>query len=269
MWQKLNQIDIYDLEMARIQLVNAIQLVSAAPRSYLKNSKDNRKDWLMWDVGINSMICKEFGTKEKIRVALDIEQFVLSLFGKKDHIEHLVLSGITYPMAFGWMKIKLDSFHLKGETYNDESTYSIDHALGVNDEMNVTNQIVFNDLTIYFSNAYNLFIQLKNELNIHGEMVVNPKNMNLVLIPEKDGQKFNFGFSPGDQDYPEPYFYIQLNKANESIINKLKETNEIRNTKNWNGLVFLASEFLTLDPDDEKKRVLNFFRQNYSILIES
>lgn len=269
MWQKLNRIDIYDLEIARIQLLNAIQLVSAAPRSYLKNSKDNRDDWLMWDVGTNSMISKVFGTKEKIRVALDFEQFILSLFGKKDHIEHLVLSGITYPMAFGWMKIKLDSYHLKGEKYNDDSIYSIDHTLGVNDEMNVTKQIVFNDLTIYFSNAFKLFIQLEKELNFHGTTLINPKNMNLVLIPKEEEQRFYFGFSPGDQDYPEPYFYIQLNKTDEHIINQLKETNEIWNTKNWSGLVFLASEFLTLDQDDEKNRVLDFFKNNYSILIRN
>ena len=267
MWQKLNRIDIYDLEIARIQLVNAIQLVSAAPRSYLTNSNNNRKDWLMWDVETNSMLCKEFGTKEKVQVTLDIEQFVLSLFGTKDHIEHLVLSGITYPMAFGWMKIKLDSFHLNGEKYNDESTYSIEQTLGVNDEMNVTNQNVFNNLTIYFSNAYNLFIQLKNELNIHGKTLINPENMNLTLIPEEEEQKFSFGFSPGDKDYPEPYFYIQLENVDENMLYQLKETNEIWNTKNWNGLVFLASEFLTLDPDDEKTRVMDFFKNNYSILI--
>ena len=263
MWQKLKQIDIYKLEKARIQLINAIRLVCAAPRSYLKDSDDNRRDWLIWDVETSSIVSREFGMQEKISVTLDIEQFVLSIYGPNGHIEHLVLSGLTYPMAFGWMKIKLDTFHLNGEEFNDESVYSIAHTLGVDDEMNITDQNVFSDLVIYFSNAYHSFIQLKNELNIHGKLLINPENLNLVLTPEGDENVFSFGFSPGDNVYLEPYFYIQLEKVDEKILHQLAKTIGIWNNKNWNGLVFLASEFLTLDPDHEKIRVMDFFKKNY------
>ena len=107
MWQKLNRIDTIELARARIQLQNAIQLVSAGPRSYL-NSKDGNSGLLQWNQGKRLLESMPFGTDEKVSLALDIEQFVLSVYGKDDHIEHLVLSGITYPMAFGWLKVKLD-----------------------------------------------------------------------------------------------------------------------------------------------------------------
>lgn len=263
MWQKLNRIDIYELERVRVQLINAIQLVSAAPRSYIKNSNDNRKDWLIWDIETGSIVSKEFGTQEKIRIKLNIEQFILSLCGFKDHIEHLALSGITYPMAFAWMKIKLETFHLNGEAFNDDSTYSIAHSLSVNDEMRVTNQGVFKDLAAYISNAYYSFIQLKNELEIKGNISINPENMNLVLMPEGQEVKFSFGFSPGDNVYLEPYFYIQLEKVTDKILHQLAKTIGIWNNKNWYGLVFLTSEFITLDSEHEKIRVMDFFSKNY------
>lgn len=269
MWQKFNRIDIYELEKARVQLINAIQLVSAAPRSYIKNAEDDRKDWLKWDIESSAIISEEFGTQEKIKIILDIEQFILSLYGQKDHIQHLVLSGITYPMAFAWMKIKLDTFHIDGEAFNDKSSYSIAQPLEVNDEMRVTNQEVFKDIGTYISNAYFSFIQLKNELDIKGNISINPHNMNLVLIPEGKEIKFSFGFSPGDNEYFEPYFYIQLEKVTENILHKLVKTIGIWHNKNWNGLVLLASEFITLNSELEKTQVMDFFSKNYWRLLRN
>ncbi len=266
MWQKLSRIDIYELEKARTQLINAIQLVSAASRSYLNSSKANHLDWLMWDVDTSSVVSNTFGTKEKAYVTLDIEGFVLSIYGEKDHVEHLVLSGITYPLAYGWMKIKLDTFHLSGETFNDNSTYSIERTLGTNDEMNVTNQQVFGDLVIYFSNAFHIFNQLKNELNNQGQIFINPENMNLVYFPESG--RYSFGFSPGDNVYLEPYFYFQLDEINEKVQNELTKTNEIWNNKNWNGFVYLTDEIITSDQENEEKRVMNFFKNTYLKLLQ-
>jgi hypothetical protein len=267
MWQKLSRIDIYELEKARIQLINAIQLVSAASRSYLDNFKENHLDWLMWNVDTSSMVSNSFGTNEKTHVELDIEGFVLSIYGKKDHAEHLVLSGITYPLAFGWMKIKLDTFHLSGEKFNDNFTYSIGSTLGPNDEMNVSNQKVFGDLVVYLSNAYHVFNTLKEDLDIGCQIFINPENMNLVFLPEAG--KFSFGFSPGDNVYLEPYFYFQIDKITEKLKHELTKPNEIWNSKSWNGLVCLADEIIASEQESEERRVISFFKINYSKLLQN
>lgn len=268
MWQKLNRIDIQELIKARTQLINAVRLVSAASRTYLTNSQDDHSDWLTWDKDTASIVSKEFGRKEVVNVTLDIEQFVLSLHGHKDHIEHLVLSGLTYPMAFGWMKIKLDSFGLNGEIYNDESTASIDNILGVDAEMHVTDQEVFNNLVIYFSNAYSVLEQLKKKLNIQGRILINPATLCLELNLEDSEDNISFGFSLGDNLYLTPYFYLKVGSDNKKDISKPAETIGIWNNKNWYGLVFLADEFITLDPDQEQKRVMNFFTKNYHSIIQ-
>ena len=148
MWQKLKRIDVFDLKEARTQLINASQLVSAAPRSFTVDSNKNHIDWLLWDENKFTLESIEFGSAEKIRVALDIEQFILSIYGQGDHIEHLVLSGITYPMAYGWMRIKLDSLQLDGGQYYDTTSYTIANPLGANDEMCVTSQHIFDELKL-------------------------------------------------------------------------------------------------------------------------
>lgn len=266
MWQKLNRLDTVELEKARIQIINAVQLVSAAPRCYIKSKKDNHRDWLTWDPEASAIESLEFGTKEKVIVSLDFEQFVLSIQGAKNHIEHLVLSGITYPMAFGWMKIKLDSFGLDGDVFTDNVAYSIERPIGPDEELHVSNQQVFSSLAIYYSNACNVLKLLAATLDINGDLFLLPANLNLLLKVEKNNNGLSFGFSPGDKSYPEPYFFIKFAETSDHILSQLSNTIGIWNTKDWNGFVFLASDFLTLEPEDEQNKVVDFFKNNLQIL---
>lgn len=268
MWQKLNRLDTIELEKARIQIINAVQLVSAAPRCYIKSRNANKTDWLSWKTDTSAIESKEFGTKEKVNISLDIEQFVLSIHGKKSHIEHLVLSGMTYPMAFGWMKIKLDSFHLDADLFTDSTDYAIERAVNPDEELHATNQNIFNSLAVYYSNALVVFNQLADELNLAGESFVNPANINLIMGMNEKNSNISLGFSPGDQSFPEPYFFLQFSEINDDILHQLSKTIGIWNTKHWNGLVFLASDFLTLEPDDEINKVVDFFKKNLSRLIK-
>ncbi len=265
MWQKLKRIDSYELGRARVQLINAVQLVSAAPRSYLNDENNQTKFWPHWNESSFTIESRTFGTKEKLKVVLDVEQLVLSLYGQKDHVEHLVLSGLTYPMAFGWMQIKLNYFHLNGELFSDNADYSILNRFPPDSEWAITNQAVFSDLVIYYSNAYHLLSQISNQLKIHGNLLINPGNLAFVLV--SNGNKINLGFSPGDKDYPEPYFFVQSEKVNEQSVSPSDKTMGIKNTKNWNGYVFLASEFLTLEPEAERNKVIDFFNTNFMKLI--
>jgi len=266
MWQKVNRLDTFELERARIQLLNAVQLVSASARCFSKSKTKLPKDWLSWNDKNLLIESSVFGTKEKVKVTLDINQFVLSIQGNRDHVEHLVLSGITYPMAFGWMKIKLDSFQLDGDLFNDDTEYTIEHVLDSDDELKVTSQHIFESLVIYYLNANCALHQLIKDLNIQGEIRINPSSLNLELSSLNDN--VTFGFSPGDRSYPEPYFFIKLQLNDENLIPRLSKSTGIWNNKNWNGLVFLSSEFITLDPDQEKSNVLNFFKNNHEILID-
>jgi hypothetical protein len=262
MWQKLNRIDTVELEKARTQLQNAIQLVSAGPRSYLK-SKNGKNDWLRWNSDVGSMESIPFGMKEKIQLSLDIEQFVLSIYGADGHIEHLVLSGITYPMAFGWLKVKLDKFLLNADQYNDEAAYTLEHRMDSDDELNVTDQKVFADIVVYFSNTYMLLQKLKEGLDLKWEISIDPATLNMVLGPIDGNSILVFGFSPGNKDYPEPYYYIELAGAGLDQAELDPDIIGTWNNKNWKGLIFSASDYLNLNPEVEFERISEFFNKNY------
>ena len=265
MWQKLNRIDTIELAKARVQLQNAIQLVSAGPRSYL-DSNDGNRDLLRWNSEKRLLESILFGNKEKVSLALDIEQFVLSVYGNGDHIEHLVLSGITYPMAFGWLKVKLDTFFLDADLYNDETSYAIEHPMGIDEELEVTDQKVFADIVLYFANSHALFMKLNEALGLQGKITVDPATLDMVLSPEKNKATLKLGFSPGSIDYPEAHYYIKLDEATTDIAPVVTDVIGIWNSKNWNGLVYPESEYLNIDPELEYSRVLDFFNKNFDRL---
>jgi hypothetical protein len=89
------------------------------------------------------------------------------------------------------------------------------------------------------------------------------------LITDISGNPISLGFAPGDKDYLEPYFFLQLQNLNEKILPRLGKTIGIWNTKNWYGLVFLTSEFMTLDPAEEKEKVIEFYKLNIARLFDS
>ncbi len=264
MWQKLDHLDVVLLKMARVQLLNAIQLVSAAPRSFQKLSNDPHIDWLAWDEDTTSFVSKEFGPKENIRVLMDIRQFVISITGD-GHAEHLVLSGMTYPMAYGWMQIKLDTFGVDGSQYSDKTDYEIEQHLGPADEMNITDQFIFDQLAIYFSNAHHVLRALRHQLPLPGVILTDPSNIHMKLIPADSTKITAMGFSPGDNVFPEPYFYIRVNENN--ISEKAAEDAEgFRNVKEWTGAALPAGDIITTDHEKEYTKVMDFFKKNYRTL---
>jgi len=262
MWRKLNRIDALELEKARIQLQNAIQLISAAPRSYLDDSVA-RKDWLLWDTEHSSFESLSFGKDPRVKLKLDIEQFVLSIIGDDDHIEHLVLSGITYPMAFGWLKVKLESFSLDADLYHDVTNYEIEQIFGLDDELNVTKQQVFSDILTYYANAFDLFMKLNEGLELHGVISINPATMNMVLNLKKKTAIFDIGFSLGNRQIKAPFYFMQMHDEPEDSLQKRSDFVGNWNEKDWHGLIISANEFLNTKTEVEESLVSDFFNKNY------
>jgi hypothetical protein len=256
MWQKLNALDILHLEKARIQLLNAVQLVSAVPRSF---GVESIACFPKWNQQTAQFSCNVSSDTENIQVSIDIKDLVLTLSGESRHAEHLVLSGITYPMAFGWMQIKLDSFGLKGGQFNDTTSYKLEKTMGADEEMIIIDQQVFDDIAIYYSNAA-FMLQKVSELPGHkGLLRINPSDINMVLLPENPESYLIPGFSIGSRFYPEPHFFIQLTTSDQAIIKDYDARGYLWRNKDWLGLLLPAVDFLSHDEDDEFNKVMNFF----------
>lgn len=267
MWQKLNRLDVVSLERARIQISNILQLVSAAPRCFGANKGNKHPDWLHWDGESTSFVSNKFGKNNRINVSLDIEKLILSINGDSNQREHLVLSGMTYPMAYGWMSIKLNTFQLDGSLFNDVTDYTLEAYLKPDAEISAEDQVTYDKLVMYYGNADYLFAKLTDKLKLDGTTLIDPSNGNLVFT-SRVSRMPELGFSIGNRSYPEPYFFIKVSKERAKKMANKEEFMGIWDNNN-SEFVLMASDFLTQNPDQEFLQVMEFFTSNLSKLVKT
>jgi len=259
MWQKLNRLDVVNLEKARVQITNVLQLVAAPLRSFKANADKKNFEWPKWDRETSSFLSNKFGENQEISVTLDIEKFILSINGSNQKKEHLVLSGMTYPMAYGWMKIKLEGFKLDTNQFDDNASYELESYLKPEAELSSDDQFTYDQIVIHYSNASHLLNTLKKELDIDGDILIDPATANMVLYESSRGMS-KFGFSLGNKSFPEPYFFIKTSISSDVDVEEFEGV--------WNNaqsqLIFMASDFLNQNPDLEYQKVLNFFVSNFA-----
>lgn len=261
MWQKLNPVGIDDLEGTRIHLHKALQLVSAAARSYLPEAADDRNARIHWISNEKSFRSKSFGDKKNIFVTLDPERFILTIQKSTREIEHLVLSGMTYPLAFGWLQVKLDKFGLDSENFHDQKPYDItNYGFDHSKELQI-HQNSADELTKHFDNAYELISNLSISSFIKSDVFVRPKAFDMIMdVKDKEmGKNLRVGFSPGDENYIEPYFYIAV-LSNIRARGALPDLEKgLWNNKDWFGALIMSSDYMNLEPEREQRHVLDFF----------
>ena len=263
MWQKINPVKLEIFENTRITVHNSLQLVSAAARAYLPSDTDDRQAELSWDSHRSMLWSKPFGPDHGIRVSLDMLKFVLSIRKNSGMTEHLVLSGMSYPLAFGWLQVKLEKLGLDPELFHDRQPYQMldyrfDHSreLGVNDT-------AAEELVKYFSNAEFVLSQVRRKYTNSTDLRIRPMQFDLSFtLPLQDhNMSMTFGFCPGDPSFIEPYFYVSMSPGPEQIEQAPELSRGFWFSGEWMGTVLMWSDIANLDMERELTMVRNFYEE--------
>jgi len=175
---------------------------------------------------------------------------------------------MTYPMAYGWMKIKLDTFGLPGSDFDDSTDALLESSLKPWEEIDTSDQYIYEQVPIYFSSASYLLLEFAKLAEISGNsLLVEPSTANIILLTENVYAP-HIGFSLGNRSFPEPYFFMQLADSPSTKPAESPDFSGIWNSKK-NELVLMASDFITHNQDQEHRKVMNFFMTNFSKLAES
>lgn len=267
MWQKINQVGVEELESTRIHLHKALQLISGAPRSYLPfSTKDNNK-FLIWDSNQHSFVSKSFGPDNSIKLSLDIKDFVLSILKSDGSKAHLVLSGMTYPLAFGWMQVKLDKLGMDPVQYTDQAPYIMkDYGFDQNKDLNIGER-ASTELCKYFDNASIFFNAFLNTYNINAPILCDPQYFDLFITVKhpETGKSIKIGFCPGDENYIEPYYFLKLNRSIKSTAGLPELQTGLWHNIEWSGAVILYSEITNVEPEKEFAITRDFFEETLKI----
>ncbi len=267
MWQKLNPTGIDTLENTRIHIHKVLQLVSAAARCYLPVSKNDVNATLQWDPQNGVFHSKPFGQRKNLQVSFDIKKFVLTISNKNGDREHLVLSGMTYPLSFGWLQVKLDKFGMDSELFTDAAPYDLtNYGFDPSKELSISDEGA-EEYAKYFSNAWEYLAKRSKEFEVKEPVSFNPEHMDVFIKLNAPNQRtFKIGFSPGDENYIEPYCFVSMEKIYQVHNDTPDVPSAIWHNKNWTGFVLLISNIYHVEPEKEQSRVDDFIGESLRVL---
>lgn len=256
------------LKQGREETHRAIQLVGSFPRNFLPYDPSDASASLIWNDQISGFETQEV---KGIKVGFNlIEQSILLL---KDDTVNSTISTIneTFELTFSTLSSELEKMGFEVKSFNYELPYELPRAI-TNRGNPFTRQDVhaLKKLVELYSLTNSILSEVFKVVDEASDIRCWPHHYDLATLvtveahedPEK-AKSIGFGFSPGDGDYDEPYFY--LTPWPYPSANDLYEltTPAFWNTDGWTGGVLKA---LDVPHDKEKTIITNFFESGFKKL---
>lgn len=218
-WQELGSPVPAALVDARLQLHWACQVVGAVGHTFGTPESDDSHTALTWVAGSGMMVGRPVGRDGTLQPALAPARMALQVLSAADGsaLDELALSGTTLDQAYAWMAQALER-HTGGEITGEltRRDYDMpDHAVGReggakfrDDDGRATAEVAR-----WFANAsrvLGLVVQARHEVP---PLLLWPHHFDIgtlipLLGPVGEEPSVGLGLSPGDQTYPEPYWYV-------------------------------------------------------------
>ena len=263
----LKNIGKHDLALARVQNHKAAQLVSKAARTNLPARDDDSHSNFEWHAQDGAFFTETLGTDGN-RFDIGLRLLDLTLLVRTQHGEQtLSLDGQTDKAAGEWRDQLLADAGLK-QASNITLPYDLPADVASIDQYELNDKTQgMQGISMWFGFASSLLQALEKQ---HAELVPGPSPVRCwphhfdiatyVSLESGDAETakgIGVGFSPGDDSYDQPYFYVNpwphLDKA------KLPPAPAPGHwhTDGFVGLIATAEEILsTSNPENEMMRFL-------------
>ena len=205
---------------AKAELHQAIQFAAAVGRSYSPHSGEDRFGSLTWDDHNKMPVSVVVGKGQRIYAGLGLSKHTLYIYREDGNlIDKLPLKGLLRAEIVDWLKKKLGTAGFDQGSFTLELPYDIpEYDHGFEKKIKFKRKKTFAEFSRLFENAS---LVLRHYQHIHrkysGEIKCWPHHFDIAfqLIYSKDdkpGNKYyvGLGFSPGDEKYKRPYYYINL-----------------------------------------------------------
>ena len=215
-WRPIGQHDPAKLGKARLQAHYAVQWLARAARAYVPPQADDSHTNLGWDDALDGFTTHAL--KDGAHLGLRISDLTLVMLDAQK--ADFPLNGRTDADARTWLGAQLSARGLDAGALDAPSPYAIDadpiaggaayDAGGQKDALR--------ELAAWFSNADRSLTSIRNQIvnRKHTASAVRcwPHHFDLATLVSLDeaggenARSVNAGFSPGDEHYQEPYFYV-------------------------------------------------------------
>ncbi|HTS39453.1 MAG TPA: hypothetical protein VMH84_02780 [Xanthobacteraceae bacterium] len=257
-WRPIAGLDRAPLHEARLQAHHAVQWLARSARAYVPPRPDDSHTNLGWDDALGGFVTHPFA--DGARLALRIADLSLTLTAAKGQFS---LDGRTDAEARAWLGLGLQAQGLDEHKLDAPSPYEMPaHAVAGGGTYS-TGKIstALHDLATWYSNANGALVDAREKLATRGlkPPIIRcwPHHFDLDSLISLGGDKTTgLGFSPGDDYYDEPYFYITLYPEPEGMT--LPEMPPIGHTHTHEFLAAIALSSKIVAEQDQGKTVEAF-----------
>jgi hypothetical protein len=216
-WRPIRGVDASRVREARLLAHHAVQWLARAARAFVPRQPDDSHTILGWDDALDGFITHPL--PGDLRLGLRIPPLTLVLMGTSAQ-QRFALDGHTDADARRWLGERLGAHGLDARALDAKARYEIpDHPVtrgaayaagGLGDALA--------ELAAWFANANASLEKCRHQMSARG-LAPSPVRIwphhfdmaTLILLEAgsaEHARSVNAGFSPGDERYDEPYFYL-------------------------------------------------------------
>jgi hypothetical protein len=270
-WQQLNIEDFEALKVVKDQFHLGVQNVAAVGRKFLEANKGDENATLVWIPEYGRIAGKWIDGNIRFRSSIGFNDFAVHLVDENVRsISSFELQGKSHGQVMVWLEEQIALFGLDTSQLVLNLPYELPEYLGVvGKPFSIEDMSLAQELGKYFHNGQLIAEEVKEAFNSaevrcwpHHFDVSTQITVNNTGNPDTSSY-VNVGLSPGDEEFPEPYFF-----ASPWPYPPVEELPKLTHGKwvdeNWVGAVLPAPEIL--EKEDQYKSVRRFMSESFTVL---
>lgn len=210
-WRPLAAGDSEEFSRARNEALNIVQWLARIAHSYVTGGAPERRADLDFDAAGASFTTQSFADGASLQMRLPDLQ--LQFLARGEPVPHIFdPDGRSPTEVEAWILVELLHRGIDREKFSKELPYAI-AGLMSGDAVDHETQACREGLTqlaAWFGNAAAVLKAVARAAGTTKPRILClPQTFALTLAPDSGGPRIDLGFSPGDRENPEPYFYAR------------------------------------------------------------
>lgn len=273
-WRQMLQLEPEHIRETKALMHQAIQNVAAVGRKFLPKSKNDVNASLIWVPGLSRMAGQWVTGEVDFRSSLSIEKFEVFLVDKKvTTLASFQLEGKTYRQLMVWLEEQIGKLGMPAADLTMNLPYEIpNHPVREGSVFQLAHARAAVEFSKFYHNTYIILRKIKKQFESQNEILIWPHHFDIALSilikdtgdPETD-TIISFGMSPGDENFENPYFYVNTwPHVDTSQCAKLSN-NALWVSEDWTGAIMLSKHIYEAD---QQKRLEMFYEESSEQLIQ-
>lgn len=221
-WHRLHGVDRGRMSETRSQAHHAVQWLARAARAFVAPQADDSHTSLTWDDALAGFTTQPLQAKARLGLKIADLTFVLLGGGSDARPPSFALDGRRDADARSWLGDRLGARGLDARALDAPSPYEIPaHAIAEGAAYNAASLTDgLSELAAWYANADVSLRGVQRQAAAH-QLAASPvccwphhfDLASLISLPARGGKSagsIGVGFSPGDEYYDQPYFYVSV-----------------------------------------------------------